>query len=108
MTWKRNLSHIVINNEMIHKFTAILGTPGNAIFPDKIEIDDVSHKVTYYKGKIIGYESMVIPSGNISSVNVDIGVVFSSVRIEAVGGRSIEISGLLRGDAKRIAALLSA
>ena len=38
---------------------------GNAIFPDKLIIDD--DKVTYYKGKIIGYDQSVIMRERIGS-----------------------------------------
>ena len=52
---------------MTHTFVASrISGKGNAIFPDKLTIDD--DKVTYYKGKIIGYDQSVIMRERIGSV----------------------------------------
>ena len=42
----------------MHSFTALRISLENALFPNKIEIDD--RNVTHYKGTVVGYQSTVI------------------------------------------------
>ena len=78
---------------------------GNAIFPDKIIIDD--DKVTYYKGKIIGYDQSVIMRERIGSVNISMHLLFGDIVIESKGSQTIHAEGFTRSDAKQILQLLS-
>ena len=77
----------------------------NTLFPDKIEIDDFN--VTYYKGAIIGYQTMVIARNNIASVRISKGLLFADVIIESVGGATVLARGFTRNDAREILRLLS-
>lgn len=77
----------------------------NAVFPDRLEIDAVN--VTYYKGTIIGYRSMVIARANIASVYIGSGLLFADVVIETTGGKEIRALGFKKSDAKAIVSLLS-
>ena len=76
----------------------------NAVFPDKLEIDAVN--VTYFKGTIIGYRSIVISRANIASVYIGSGLLFADVVIETTGGKQIRASGFRKSDARAIVALL--
>ena len=95
---------------MTHTFVASrISGNGNAIFPDKLTIDD--DKVTYYKGKIIGkiigYDQSVIMRERIGSVNISMHLLFGDIVIESKGSQTIHAEGFTRSDAKRILELLS-
>ena len=91
---------------MTHTFVASrISGKGNAIFPDKLTIDD--DKVTYYKGKIIGYDQSVIMRERIGSVNISMHLLFGDIVIESKGSQPIHAEGFTRSDAKQILELLS-
>ena len=77
----------------------------NVVFPDRLEIDAVN--VTYYKGTVLGYRSIVIARANIASVYIGSGLIFADVVIETTGGRQIRASGFRKRDARAIVALLT-
>jgi len=77
----------------------------NAIFPDKIIVDE--HDLTYYKGKLIGYIKTNVNLKNIASVTIIEGVLFGDISIETFGGDKIIASGFLKSDARRIKELLT-
>ena len=77
----------------------------NSVFPDKLEIDAVN--VTYFKGTVTGYRSMVIARANIASVYIGSGLLFADVVIETTGGKEIRASGFKKRDAREIINLLS-
>ena len=77
----------------------------NILFPDKLEIDD--YKVTYYKGRIFGYESTTIQRNNIGSVSVDAGILFATIVIETNGGQTTRLEGFSKSDAAQIQRILS-
>ena len=58
---------------------------GNALFPDKLTIDD--DKVTYYKGKIIGYDQSVIMRERIGSVSLSQHLLFGDIVMRAKAAR---------------------
>lgn len=76
----------------------------NVLFPDRIDIED--DRVVYYKGAIIGYQSIVIPRANISSVRINSNILFADIIIESSGGRRLEINGLSESAAYEISQLL--
>ena len=78
---------------------------GNALFPDRLTIDD--DKVTYYKGRIIGYDESVIMRERIGSVSINQHLLFGDVVIESKGSQTIHAEGFTRSDAKQILRLLS-
>ncbi len=78
---------------------------GNAVFPDKLIIDD--DKVTYYKSKLIGYDESVILRERIGSVSISQHVLFGDVIIESKGSQIIHAEGFTRSDAKQILRLLT-
>lgn len=78
---------------------------GNAVFPDKLIIDD--DKVTYYKGKLIGYDQSVIMRERIGSVSLSQHLLFGDIIIESKGSQTIHAEGFTRSDAKQILKLLS-
>lgn len=91
---------------MKYTFTAShVSCKENALFPDKIIIDD--EKVTYYKGKLIGYNESVISLDRVGSVSVDQGLLFADITIESKGSQAITARGFTRSDAKQIIKLLS-
>lgn len=79
----------------------------NAVFPDRIEIDDNNGSVTFFKGTIIGYRSTFIARANIASVHIGSGLLFADVVIETTGGKEIRASGFKKRDAREIMNLLT-
>lgn len=79
----------------------------NAIFPDRLEIDDATGDVTYYKGTIVGYRQTFIARYNVASVHVGSGLLFADVVIETTGGKEVRASGFRKRDAREIMRLLS-
>lgn len=87
------------------EFVACRLSESNVLFPDKIKIDAVN--VTYYKGTLVGYRTMVISRGSISSVRINKGLLFADIVIESKGGGLIVASGFTRSDAKEILRILT-
>lgn len=56
----------------------------NILFPDRVDIDD--NNVIYYKGAVIGYQTIAIPRNSISSVRLLSNILFADVIIESSGG----------------------
>lgn len=79
----------------------------NIVFPDRLEIDDDSGNVTYFKGTIVGYRSTFIARANVASVHIGSGLLFADVVIETVGGKEIRAGGFRKRDAREIMNLLS-
>jgi hypothetical protein len=76
----------------------------NVLFPDKITIE--GSNITYYKGEIIGYKSIVILRENIASIAINENILFADVVIESKGGQKIAASGFTKTDAREIMNLL--
>ena len=93
------------NNAMTYEFSASRMTSGNAIFPDKLEIDD--ERVTFYKARLMGYSTTVIQRSSIGSVSLKAGLRFADVIIETNGGQITVANGFSRTDAKQIQQLLT-
>ena len=87
------------------EFEASRLSESNVLFPDKIEIDDTN--VTYYKGTLVGYRTMVISRCSIASVRVSKGLLFADIIIESRGGGQIVARGFTRSDAREILGLLT-
>ena len=85
------------------EFEASRLSESNVLFPDKIEIDAAN--VTYYKGTLVGYRTMVISRDNIASVRVSKGLLFADIIIESNGGGRIVARGFTRSDARVILGL---
>ena len=93
-------------NTMRYEFQASrISGNWNAVFPDKLIIED--DKVTYYKGKLIGYDQSVIMRERIGSVSISQHLLFGDVVIESKGSQTIHAEGFTRSDAKQILRLLS-
>ncbi len=90
---------------MTYKFSASRVTGGNVIFPDKLEIDD--ERVTFYKARLIGYNTTIIQRSNIGSVSLKAGLLFADIVIETNGGQITVANGFSRSDAKNIQQLLT-
>lgn len=79
----------------------------NAVFPDRLEINDVSRDVTYYKGTLIGYRQTFIARNNIASVHIGSGLFFADIIIESTGGGYVRAQGFMKSDARTVMRLLS-
>lgn len=79
----------------------------NAVFPDRLEINDVSRDVTYYKGTLIGYRQTFIARNNIASVRICSGLFFADIIIESTGGGYVRAQGFKKSDARTVMRLLS-
>jgi len=87
------------------RFTAHRLLPDNMLFPDKLEINSLN--VIYFKGHILGYQSIVIDRRNISSIFIRAGIFFADVIIETIGGKRVVASGFRKAEAKEIVRLLT-
>jgi len=76
----------------------------NVLFPDKISIDRL--KITFYKGELIGYKSIVILRRNIASVCINENILFSDIIVSSKGGQQIIAKGFNKPDAYEIVNLL--
>ena len=79
----------------------------NVVFPDRLEINDVTGDVTYYKGTIIGYRQTFIARHNIASVHIGSGLLFADIVIESTGGKEVRANGFRKRDAREIVNLLT-
>ena len=77
----------------------------NIVFPDRLEVND--NNVIYYKGTILGYQTVVIPRKNIASVYGNFGILFADIVVESVGGKQLVASGFNKSDVREIVQLLS-
>jgi hypothetical protein len=80
---------------------------GNAIFPDRIIIDDDEKVLVYRKSRVIGCKETKIQFGAIASVTCEKHLLFADIIIETRGGREIIARGFIRDDANTIKELLS-
>lgn len=79
----------------------------NSIFPDRIEIDDITGNITYYKGTVVGYRKSSIARSSMGGVRIYSGLIFADVVIESTGGMQIRACGFTKKDARAIFSLLS-
>ena len=92
---------------MLHEFEASrVSGDDNAVFPDKIIIDDIDEEVTYRKEKVIGCKEVKIRFDAIGCVSVEKHLIFADVTIETKGGRTITARGFTRSDADEIVELI--
>lgn len=93
---------------MYHEFEACrVSGDGNAVFPDKIIIDNEEEVVIHRKPKLIGCKETKIRFGAIASIEVNKHLLFADIIIETRGGREIIARGFTRDDADEIKELLS-
>ena len=85
-------------------FTASRVTDGNALFPDKIIIND--EYVIYCKSRVIGRKDVKIRHEAIGCVTLNKHLVFADVIIETRGGQVITAHGFMRSDAEEIVSLI--
>lgn len=82
-------------------------TSGNRIFPASVQVE--GHQITYRKRRWFGSTEETINCEHISSLRAYHGVIFSSITIESSGGsQPIVISGLHKGDARKLEAAVKA
>lgn len=93
---------------MYHEFEACrVSGDGNAVFPDKIIIDDEEEVVIHRKPKLIGCKETKIRFGATASIEINKHLLFADIIIETRGGREIIARGFTRDDADEIKELLS-
>lgn len=78
----------------------------NAVFPDRIEIDDDNRNITFYKGTIVGYRQTFIARDNVASIRMASGLMFADVIIESTGGKEVRANGFWKRDAREIMEIL--
>ena len=79
----------------------------NAVFPDRLEIDDNNGNVTFHKGTVIGYRQTFISRQNIASVRIATGLFFADIIIESMGGAQVRATGFTNRDARAIMTILT-
>lgn len=77
----------------------------NAVFPDRLEIDD--SLITYFKGTVVGYHKSVMPRNCVASAHVRSGLIFADIVIESSGGREIVARGFTKRDARSVLNILN-
>lgn len=78
---------------------------GNLVFTDIIEID--GGFLHYERMYLVGRKSVTIPMSSITSVYLNLGILFTDVVIETAGGRKVVASGFTKCDAKEIRQILT-
>ena len=88
-----------------YEFTACrVSGDGNAVFPDKIIIDD--EYVIYRKSRVIGRKDIKLRHEAIGCVTLNKHLLFADIIIETRGGQVITARGFTRSDAEEIATLI--
>lgn len=76
----------------------------NALYPDILEINN--YNIIYYKGYVLGYNTIIISRKNIASVSLSSGLFFADVIISSKGGEWIKARGFSKSKAKEILTIL--
>ncbi len=88
-----------------YEFTACrVSGDGNAVFPDKIIIDD--EYVIYRKSRVIGRKDIKIRHEAVGCVTLNKHLLFADIIIETRGGQVITAHGFTRSDAEQISELI--
>jgi hypothetical protein len=86
-------------------FTASRLTSGNLIFPVRIEVNQ--ERITKIKPKLFGSNEESIPVSKVASVNIETGMIWSTIRIDSEGGSNPILSlGHSKADARTIRQLI--
>jgi len=90
-----------MTDEKKYVFVASRLTAGNLLFPVRIEID--KDRVTRIKPRMFGSDEESISLSKVASVNIQTGLVWSTIRIDSTGGSNPILShGHLKEDARTI------
>ncbi len=88
-----------------HVFTASRLTPGNRLFPVRIEVNQ--NRVTRIKRRFFGSNEESIAIQKVASVNIQTGLMWSDIRIDSAGGSDPIVShGHRKDDARAIRDLI--
>lgn len=88
-----------------HVFTASRLTPGNRLFPVRIEVNQ--NRVTRIKRRLFGSNEESIAIQKVASVNIQTGLMWSDIRIDSAGGSDPIVShGHRKDDARAIRDLI--
>lgn len=82
-----------------------ISADANVLYPDTIAIDKFN--VTYYKGRPLGYETIIIPRRSICGVYLNSGLFFADVVIASAGRAAIEARGFKKSVARQIVKTLT-
>lgn len=77
-----------------------ISADANVLYPDAIAIDSVN--VIYYKGRPLGYETIIIPRHTICGVYLNSGIFFADIVIASAGKATIKARGFKKSIAKQI------
>lgn len=77
----------------------------NTLYPDILEIND--YNIIYYKGYVLGYNTIIISRRNIASVSLSSGLFFADVIVSSNGGEWIKARGFSKSNAKEILNILA-
>ncbi|MEN6360859.1 MAG: PH domain-containing protein [Smithella sp.] len=88
-----------------HVFTASRLTPGNRLFPVRIEVNQ--NRVTRIKRRLFGSNEESIAIQKVASVNIQTGLMWSDILIDSAGGSDPIVShGHRKDDARAIRDLI--
>ncbi len=77
------------------------------VMPDRLEIDDVTRDVTFFKCTPVGYQKSILSRSNIASAHIVSSLLFADIVIESTGGKTITASGFWKKDAREALRWLS-
>jgi hypothetical protein len=90
---------------MTEVFTASRWTSGNRMFPTRIEVSP--DRVLRIKPRALGQDEESMPMTKVASVQINVGLMFSQIRIDSAGGTNPIVShGHRKTDARRIRELI--
>ena len=88
-----------------HIFIASRFTSGNFLFPVRIEV--TPERVTRIKPRLLGSNEESISISKVASVNIQTGLIWSTIRIDSTGGSNpITSCGHRKADARTIRDLI--
>ena len=90
---------------MTETFIASRMTSGNFLFPTRIEVSP--ERVLRIKPRALGQDEESMPMAKVASVQINVGLMFSQIRIDSAGGTNPIVShGHRKADARRIRELI--
>ena len=90
---------------MTETFIASRITRGNFLFPTRIEVSP--ERVLRIKPRAFGQDEESMPMSKVASVQINVGLMFSQIRIDSTGGTNPIVShGHRKADARRIRELI--
>ena len=98
--------HSLNKTKPMPPFKAAISRGANLIYPDTIEIVD---RLVFFKKRrayLVGYDKIVIPMSKVSSIEIDSGMISTTLTIRSIGEGIITGHNFTLSDANEIERLI--